>query len=254
MLGEERRQFILNLINKTGSIKAIDIAKMLEVSELTIRRDLDKLAKNELLKRTHGGAINILSVGHEMKFDVQKEKYIDEKKRIALAASSLIEEGDVILIEAGTTGYQTALNITNRAKLTIITNSCDIAVLLGKTNPDYKIVLSGGILNTDTRALVGPIADFAFKTTFVDKAFIGISGIDLEKGITAADPIEAQTKKNIIACAKQVIALADHSKIGHIAMNYVAPVHMINTFITDSEADEEFIEKLKELDIRIIIK
>ena len=254
MLGEERRQYILNLINKTGSIKAIDIAKMLEVSELTIRRDLDKLAKNELLKRTHGGAINILSVGHEMKFDVQKEKYIDEKKRIALAASSLIEEGDVILIEAGTTGYQTALNITNRAKLTIITNSCDVAVLLGKTNPDYKIVLSGGILNTDTRALVGPIADFAFKTTFVDKAFIGISGIDLEKGITAADPIEAQTKKNIIACAKQVIALADHSKIGHIAMNYVAPVHMINTFITDSEADEEFIEKLKELDIRIIIK
>ena len=254
MLGEERRQYILNLINKTGSIKAIDIAKMLEVSELTIRRDLDKLAKNELLKRTHGGAINILSVGHEMKFDVQKEKYIDEKKRIALAASSLIEEGDVILIEAGTTGYQTALNITNRVKLTIITNSCDIAVLLGKTNPDYKIVLSGGILNTDTRALVGPIADFAFKTTFVDKAFIGISGIDLEKGITAADPIEAQTKKNIIACAKQVIALADHSKIGHIAMNYVAPVHMINTFITDSEADEQFIEKLKELDIRIIIK
>jgi len=254
VLGEERRQYILNLINKTGSIKAIDIAKMLEVSELTIRRDLDKLAKNELLKRTHGGAINILSVGHEMKFDVQKEKYIDEKKRIALAASSLIEEGDVILIEAGTTGYQTALNMTNRAKLTIITNSCDIAVLLGKTNPDYKIVSSGGILNTDTRALVGPIADFAFKTTFVDKAFIGISGIDLEKGITAADPIEAQTKKNIIACAKQVIALADHSKIGHIAMNYVAPVHMINTFITDSEADEEFIEKLKELDIRIIIK
>jgi len=140
VLGEERRQYILNLINKTGSIKAIDIAKMLEVSELTIRRDLDKLAKNELLKRTHGGAINILSVGHEMKFDVQKEKYIDEKKRIALAASSLIEEGDVILIEAGTTGYQTALNITNRAKLTIITNSCDIAVLLGKTNPDYRIV------------------------------------------------------------------------------------------------------------------
>jgi len=254
VLGEERRQYILNLINKTGSIKAIDIAKMLEVSELTIRRDLDKLAKNELLKRTHGGAINILSVGHEMKFDVQKEKYIDEKKRIALAASSLIEEGDVILIEAGTTGYQTALNITNRAKLTIITNSCDIAVLLGKTNPDYKIIVSGGILNADTHALVGPIADFALKTTFVDKAFIGISGIDLEKGITVADPIEAQTKKNIIACAKQVIALADHSKIGHIAMNYVAPVHMINTFITDSEADEEFIEKLKELDIRIIIK
>ena len=254
MLGEERRQHILNLINKTGSIKAIDIAKTLGVSELTIRRDLDKLAKKKLLKRTHGGAVNILSVGHEMKFEVQKEKYIDEKKRIALAASSLIEEGDVILIEAGTTGYQTALNIINRVKLTIITNSCDLAVLLGKTNPDYKIIVSGGILNIDTRALVGPIADFALRNTFVDKAFIGISGIDLGKGITAADPIEAQTKKNIIACAKQVIALADSSKIGQVAMNYVAPVNAINTFITDSGADEEFIEKLRELDIKIIIR
>lgn len=254
MLGEERRQYISNLINKTGSIIAIDIAKTLNVSELTIRRDLDKLAKLELLKRTHGGAVNILSVGHEMKFDVQKEKYIEEKKRIALAASSLIEEGDVILIEAGTTGYQIALNITNRIKLTIITNSCDLAVLLGKTNPGYKIIVSGGILNTDTHALVGPIADFALKNTFVDKAFIGISGIDMGKGITAADPIEAQTKKNIIACAKQVIALADHSKISHIAMNYVAPVSIINTFITDNRADEQFIEKLKELGIKIIIK
>ena len=254
MLGEERRQYILNHINKTGSVKAIDIAKTLAVSELTIRRELDKLAKKEVLKRTHGGAVNILSVGHEMKFDVQKEKYIEEKKRIALAAAALIDEEDVILIEAGTTGYQTALNITNRVKLTVITNSCDIAVLLGKSNPGYKIILSGGMLNIDTHSLVGPIADFAFKTTFVDKAFIGISGIDLEKGITATDPIEAQTKKNIISCAKQVIALADHSKIGHVAMNYVAPVSRINVFITDSEADEIFIEKIKELDIKVIIK
>ena len=254
LLGEDRRQHVLNIINKTGSIKAIDIAKTLDVSELTIRRDLDKLAKKELLKRTHGGAINILSVGHEMKFDVQKEQHIDEKKRIALAASVMIEEEDVILIEAGTTGYQIALNIINKTKLTVITNSCDLAVLLGRANPSYKIIVSGGILNTDTHALVGPIADFALKNTFVDKAFIGISGIDLVKGITAADPIEAQTKKNMISCAKQVIALADHSKIGHIAMNYVAPVSIITTFITDTKADEGFIEKLKELDIKVIIK
>jgi DeoR family transcriptional regulator, fructose operon transcriptional repressor len=254
MLGEERRQYILNLINKTGSVKAIDIAKTLAVSELTIRRDLDKLAKKESLKRTHGGAVNILSVGYEMKYDVQKEKYIEEKKRIALAASALIEEEDVILIEAGTTGYQTALNITNRTKLTVITNSCDIAILLGKSNPGYKIILSGGMLNIDTHSLVGPIADFAFKTTFVDKAFIGISGIDLEKGITATDPIEAQTKKNIISCAKQVIALADHSKIGHVAMNYVAPISSINVLITDSEADKAYMEKLKEHDMWVIIK
>jgi DeoR family fructose operon transcriptional repressor len=254
MLGEERRQYILNIINKTGGIKAIDIAKTLEVSELTIRRDLDKLAGKGLMKRTHGGAINNFSVGYEMKFEIQKEKFIEEKKKIALAASLLIEESDVILIEAGTTGYQTALNITNKKDLTIVTNSCDIASMLGNANPHYRIILSGGILNTETRSLIGPLADTAFNSTFVDKAFIGISGIDLDKGITAVDSIEAQTKKNMIACARQVIALADHSKIGHIAMNFVAPVSSINTFITDNETEEKFIEKLKELNIRTIIK
>ncbi len=252
MLGEERREYILNLINKTGSVKAIDLAKTLNISETTIRRDLNKLSKKGLARRTHGGAINRLSVGHEMKFDVQKEKFIEEKKRIALAAAALIEEEDVILIEAGTTGLQTALNITNKKKITVITNSCDIAVLLGKTNPQYTVILSGGILKNETHSLVGPIADSAFKSLFVDKAFIGISGLDLKKGITAADHIEAQTKKCIINSAKTVVALCDHSKLGNISMNFVAPVSDIDILITDTEADKEFLEKIKELDIEVI--
>lgn len=254
MLGEERREYILNIVNKTGSVTAIDIAKTLGLSETTIRRDLNKLSKKGLIRRTHGGAINVLSVGQEMKFDIQKEKFIDEKKKIALAASALIEDGDVILIEAGTTGLQTALNITNKKNLTVVTNSCDIAVMLGKTNPGYTIILSGGILKTDTHSLVGPIAEETFKNICVDKAFIGISGLDLDKGITAADQIEAQTKKNIINCAKKVIAVCDHSKLGHISINFVAPVQKINILITDNEADSEFLQKIKELNIEIITK
>lgn len=253
MLGEERRQYILNLVSKTGSVKAVDISRTLNLSEITIRRDLDRLAKKGLIKRTHGGAINNFSVGYEMKFDIQKDKFIEEKKRIALAAASLIEEDDVILIEAGTTGYQTALNITNKKNLTVITNSCDIAAMLGDTNPEYKIILSGGILNSETRSLVGPVADSTFRSTFVDKAFIGISGIDIYKGITAVDPIEAQTKKHIINSAKNVIALCDSSKIGHISINFVSPIKIINSFITDSDTDKEFIEKLQELEIDVII-
>ena len=254
MLGEERREYILSLINKTGSVNAIDIAKTLDISETTIRRDLNKLSKKGLVRRTYGGAINIDSVGHELKFEVQKEKFIVEKKKIALAAAELVEDGDVVLIEAGTTGYQTALNIKKKRQLTVITNSYDIAALMGKNNPHYDIILSGGILNTLTHSLVGPIADWAFNNINVDKAFIGISGIDIRKGITSVDLAEAQTKKNIINSAKQVIALCDHSKIGHIAMNFVAPIKSIDIFITDSEADKDFLEKIKELGIAVVIK
>ena len=254
MLGEERREYILNLINRTGSINAIDIAKTLDISETTIRRDLNKLAKKGLVKRTYGGAINFDSVGYELKFEIQIEKFIDEKKKIALAAAELVEDNDVILIEAGTTGYQTALNIKNKKQLTVVTNSCDIAILLGKNHPHYNIILSGGILSTYTHSLVGPIADWAFNNVNVDKAFIGISGIDIKKGITSVDLAEAQTKKNIISSAKKVIALSDHSKIGHIAMNFVAPIKSIDVFITDSGADKNFLEKIRELGIVPVVK
>jgi DeoR family transcriptional regulator, fructose operon transcriptional repressor len=252
MLGEERRQYIINLVDKTGGINASEIAKILNLSEVTIRRDLNKLAKKGLVTRTHGGAINASSVGHELRFDVQKDKNIDEKKKIALAASALVDEGDVILLEAGTTGYYMAMDVTSRKELTVITNSCDIAVLLGKTNPNFKIILSGGILNTDTHSLVGPIADSALRSLFVDKAFIGITGIEISKGITAVDQLEAQTKKYILNNAKKIIALCDYTKIGHVSMNFVSPVKIINTFITDSHADTRFLEKLREIGIEII--
>ncbi len=254
MLGEERREYILNQIKKTGSVNAIDIARTLEVSETTIRRDLNRLARKNLVKRTYGGALAIVPVGVEMKFNTQKERFIQEKKKIALAASKMIEDDDVILLEAGTTGLQTALNLNHVTSLKVITNSCDIATLLGNTNPRFEITLSGGLLRTDTHSLIGPIADNTFKNFNVDKAFIGITGIDIEKGITATDHIEAQTKRMMIGSAKRVIALCDHSKLGHVSINHIAPVNVIDTLITDSEADNQFIEKLRSLDIEVIIR
>ena len=254
LLGEERREYILNQIKKTGSINAIDIAQTLGVSETTIRRDLKRLAGKNLVRRTYGGALAIEPVGIEMRFNTQKEKLIKEKKKIALAASRLVENGYVILLEAGTTGLQTALNLMHLTDLKVITNSCDIAAILGNTNLQFEITLSGGILNTDTHSLIGPIADNTFKNHNVDKAFIGITGIDIDKGITATDPIEAQTKKTIIGSAKRVIALCDHSKIGHISINHIAPVQVIDTLITDSKADNHFIEKLRGFGIEVIVK
>ena len=108
------------------------------------------------------------------------------------------------------------MNITHIKNLTVLTNSCEIASILIKTNPDFNIILSCGLLKADTLSLVGPIADYAFGNINVDKAFTGITGIDINKGITATNQIEAHTKKKIIDSAKKVVALCDHSKFGHI--------------------------------------
>ncbi len=252
MLGEERRQYLLDTINKTGSINARQIAEALDVSEATIRRDLNKLCKKNLVKRTYGGALKVLSVGQEMKFNAQKEKYIAEKKKIGMAAAQLLKERDVVIIESGTTGYQTALHIHNKEELTVITNSCEIALALSAHHPSFTIMVSGGILDTQTHSLVGPIADHAFSNLNVDKAFIGITGLDIDKGITAVNPIETTTKKNMIGSAKKIIALADHSKLGHISVNAVADVSVIDVLITDERADKKFVSRLKNLGITVI--
>jgi len=254
MLGEERREYILNIINETGSVKAQEIAAQLQVSEATIRRDLNRLSRNNLVKRTYGGAIRSLSVGQEMIFNTQKQRNIEEKKKIGLAASQLIEEGDVIIIESGTTGYHTALNIRNKKKLTVITNGCEIASVLSSLNPEFTIILSGGILDPQTHSLIGPITDHTFTNLNVDKAFIGITGLDINRGITAVNQIEANTKRNIINSAKQVIALADHSKLGHISINFVAGISSIDILVTDNLANKAFMDKLKKTGLAIIQK
>ncbi|MCG9479918.1 MAG: DeoR/GlpR family DNA-binding transcription regulator [Actinomycetia bacterium] len=254
MLGEERREYILNIINDTGSINAKKIAAKLKVSEATIRRDLNKLSQKNLVKRTYGGAIRTLSVGREMSFNTQKEINIEEKKKIGMAAAQMIEEGDVIIIESGTTGYHTALNIRGNKNLTIITNGCEVASILSKITPDYTIILSGGIFNNETHSLIGPIADNTFTNVNVDKAFIGITGLDIDKGITAVNQIEAATKKNIIKSANQVIALADHSKLGHISVNFVSDISSIDILITDHSANKSLIDQIKKSGITVIQK
>ncbi|MDZ7838488.1 MAG: DeoR/GlpR family DNA-binding transcription regulator [Actinomycetota bacterium] len=189
-----------------------------------------------------------------MSFNTQKEINIEEKKKIGMAAAQMIEEGDVIIIESGTTGYHTALNIRGNKNLTIITNGCEVASILSKINPDYTIILSGGIFNNETHSLIGPIADNTFTNVNVDKAFIGITGLDIDKGITAVNQIEAATKKNIIKSANQVIALADHSKLGHISVNFVSDISSIDILITDHSANKSLIDQIKKSGITVIQK
>ncbi|MCL5985121.1 MAG: DeoR/GlpR family DNA-binding transcription regulator [Actinobacteria bacterium] len=252
MLAEERREYILELLNKDGSLSVPEIAKMLKISDSTIRRDLNKLARDGQLRRTHGGALRLESVGLELIYDVQKELFVNEKRRIGTRAAKLIEDGDVVLIEAGTTGLELARNIDKNLNLTVITNGPDIAIALRKLGAKINVILTGGILRAETCSLIGPHAERLLEEVHVDKAFIGITGLTVEEGLTMANPLEAHLRKKMISSAKEVIAIGDNSKFGRVSMNFVASIEDLDIVVTDDKLSSDIKRSLEEKGVEVI--
>ncbi len=245
----ERRGEILQLINRKGRITVGELIKKFGASGATIRRDLESLERQDLIKRAHGGALSKSRVSFEPDYFEEKEKFTTEKEKIGKEASKLIEEGEVIFLEASTTVLHLARNIRERKDLTIITNSLDIARELDKRG--INLILTGGILRRRTRALIGPLAGISLSQIRVDKAFVGISAIELSQGITAPTLEEAQTKRKISEVAHKVIALTDHSKFGKRNFASVAPINSISILITDKEIPEKIKKEIEKMGVEV---
>jgi Transcriptional regulators of sugar metabolism len=202
MFNEERKKEILSAISDKGNVKVSELSKAYNVSEVTIRKDLQELEEEGLVKRVHGGAVLDHSIKFEPTFSEKADKFINEKSIIGKAAAALIEDGDTIALDAGTTTLQVAKHITAR-NLTVVTNSLDIAVELAEKQ-NIEVIVVGGILRLETRALVGPVADMALDNIRVDKAFVGTNGISLNYGLTTPNIIEAQTKNSLFIVRKKL--------------------------------------------------
>ncbi len=251
MLVGERRSKILELLENERAVEVADLVRIFDVTGATIRRDLEALEKEGLLRRTHGGAVLPLSTSYEPLYSSQKKKNLKEKMAIGKKASELISDGDTVFIETGTTTFQVAKNIKNRHSLTVVTNSIDIASELINAK-GIDIILTGGNLRKETVALVGPLAERVIEELKVDKVFLGISAIVPGEGMSTASIVEAQMKRLIINMGKEIIGLADHSKFGKESFVFVTKTNVLNKLVTDEETPEEYIEILKKEGVDVI--
>jgi DeoR family transcriptional regulator, aga operon transcriptional repressor len=234
---------ILRHLQQSGSVSAEELCSLLEVSIATVRRDLQELENRGLLRRTHGGAMTVEPLlyepfRHDSSFREQIEQHADEKRRIAMAASDLIQDGETISLTAGTTTTEVVRSIRYRSGITVVTNTVNVAMELSQRR-DLEVVVTGGYLRGNWFSLVGPLATQALEQIYVDKVFIGANGADAERGLTCHNADEAGTNRVMVGHAKKKIAVVDHSKLGVVATHRICGFDAVDLLITDTGATDE---------------
>lgn len=247
MIPAERQKKIIELLKKNGAVKAADLSDMFDVAALTIRRDLDLLEKKGILERSHGGAILRQTMRTEPPYMEKDTQLTEEKKQLAAAAAGLIEDGDTVFINSGSTNRQVLeLLALEQKKIRIITNNTWATEIL--RNTDIELHILGGIYRTQARSLAGSFTADALRKVFADKAIIGVDGVSLKQGLTTPAEAEAEVARLMIEhTSGDVIIAADHSKIGVVSNFLIATLDKVSYLVTDSKAknilDTEVIEE-----------
>lgn len=239
-----------------GSISIPEVCERFDVSEMTARRDLNQLDRQGLLRRVHGGAIASLARSYEPPFSTRAIKNIPAKIVIGLKAAELVYDGDSIALDVGTTTLEVVGGINRKRNLTIVTSCLQIAnrvVSELSLSSDVRLILTGGIVRPRELSLIGSIPERVYRDLHVDKAFIGIGGINPTDGLTEYNLEDAQTKQILIQSAREKIVVADGSKFGRTTFASVAPITAINTIVTDRSAPEEMISKVRQSGVNVII-
>jgi DeoR/GlpR family transcriptional regulator of sugar metabolism len=238
MLARQRQAAILREVDRNGGARVSELVDILGVSDMTVRRDIEALAAKGLAVRVHGGATAIGGrSAEEPGFRVKAEMNTMQKSAIARVTAGLIPPGASIAISAGTTTYAVAQALLKVPNLTVVTNSPRVADLLHNAlRDDLTVVLTGGV-RTPSDALAGPVADATLGSLHVDTLILGVHGIDPVAGLTTPNLIEAATNRALIATARRVIVVADHSKWGIIGLSTIATLDQVDVLVTDAELD-----------------
>ncbi len=248
ILPAERRKRMVEYIQQKRSGRIEELAAILEVSEATVRRDLDILAEEGLVSRTHGGAVlPESSTAFERLYPDKRLLYAEKKKLIGAEAALLVSDGETLILDSGSTTFEIAQNLTGHKNLTIITYDLYIAGI--GYDPSTTVIVTGGMRREGFNILYGPIAEDVLRQIRVDKAFLGADAVDFVHGIANATYLEVPIKRLIIAAARRVILAADASKFGKEALVKVCDVERIHHLITDAAIPEAVIEQLDRMSI-----
>ncbi len=240
MLARQRQAYILDRIRSDGGVRVADLVQELGVSDMTVRRDLELLDEQGLIEKVHGGATIVqeralFEPGFRAKSSLEQEA----KEAIARAAADLVPPGSAIALSAGTTTYAVARRLLDKPELTIVTNSLPVADLLHRRGRlDQRVILTGGV-RTPSDALVGPFAVAALRTVHVDRALLGVHGMDPQAGFTSPNLLEAETDRALVETGRLLVVVADHTKWGVVGMSTIVRLEQADVLITDSRLGAE---------------
>lgn len=250
MLAPERRQKIIDLIHQDKRVLVSDLSKMFDVTEETIRRDLEKLEKEGILSRTYGGAVLNRHTNEDLPYTTRNTINMDMKREIALKAMDLINDGDTLMVDPSSTSFEFMKTLNNKNNLTVITNS--INILHEFASSALNIISTGGSLRSRSLSLVGPTAHDTVQKYNVDTAVIGCKGLSFDKGISDSNEPECELKKYMLSHADRIILLADHTKFDKTAFVKLADLEQIDYLITDRKPSAEWLELLGRKNIEVV--
>jgi DeoR family transcriptional regulator of aga operon len=249
----ERRTQIVEKLEAEGQLDVISLSKELGVSEVTIRNDLNWLEQKNMLVRARGGAMKAEQrVGTDFSLSEKNKLHYQEKLKIGKAAAALIENGDTIILDSGTTTMEINNNLSNIESLTVITHALNIAHKLVE-HEHVNVIVPGGFLRKNSQSLVGTTAEETFKNYFCDKLFLAVDGFDTTYGLSTPNVEEAHLNRVMISIARQVIVVTDSSKFHKRSFAFIAPIKAVDIVVTDSGIPEQDKKRLETIGIKVII-
>ena len=251
MLSEERRRLIYKMIAQKKRVVVNEISERFHTSAVTIRNDLKTLEKQGIILRVHGGAILNDTLLTDIALTEKERLHRVEKMHIAQKAKEMINEGDVIILDSGSTTTFIARHVKFMKNIVIITNAVNIASELAAS--EVEVLVTGGILREKSFSLVGPIAEESIRTITADKFFLGVDGIDFEHGLTTPNLLEAKINRLMVKAASEVILVADSSKFGRKTLGVIAELNEIDRIITDSGITRKHLNRLRTMDLEVIL-
>lgn len=249
LLGPKRQRELLNYIRSYGTGSVNEMARLLGVSASTVRRDLNELQERGLIERVHGGAAHVSDDVEPLR-PLREISFADEKRRIGEAAAKLIADNSTVLITGGTTTEAMLPYLGSIRGLTVLTNSLPIVTRLSQY-PDVAVVVLGGLLRRQEMSLLGHLTIAGLDEFGIDQVFTGAFGIDPEIGLTGTNLGETQTDRSLIGSARELILLADHSKLLQRGPARLAPTTAITTLVTDDGADADILSRFRDAGVTV---
>jgi DeoR/GlpR family transcriptional regulator of sugar metabolism len=248
----ERQEQLLRFLQEKQRITIDEVCEKFDISRATARRDLDFLAEQDKLERIRGGAVLRRRVSPESPVVLRMTQLAEEKKRIGQAASRLVRDGETIFLGSGTTVLEVAKHLHSHKGLTILTNSF---LILGEflNSHDVTVVTLGGVMRQNELSFIGHITEKSLSEVRADKVIMGMRSIDPYEGLTSHDLNETTTDRALLNIGREVILVADHSKCGRVSAAFVASIRSIHTLITDTAVSADFVQQMRDQEIRVIL-